>query len=147
VAADRHHVVTVAPEHERLHARHRDAELPGEEFPVARRIQDAGHADDLVLREPGHLLHQGDHGVERVRDDDDERLRRVLLERLGDRLDDLGVDADEVVAAHARLAGDAGGHDADIGTAQVGVVVAALDLDVEALDGPGGRQVERLALR
>ena len=72
---------------------------------------------------------------------------RVLLQRLGDGLDDLGVDADEIVAAHARLARHAGGDDADVGAREVGVVVAALDLDVEALDGPGGGEVERLALR
>ncbi len=115
--------------------------------PVAGRVEHAGHADDLPLREAGDLLHQGHHRVERIGDHDDERLRRMLLQRLGDGLDDLRIDADEIVAAHAGLASHAGGDDADVGAREVGVVVAALDLDVVSLDGTGGGEIERLALR
>jgi hypothetical protein len=45
------------------------------------------------------------HHVEGVRDDDGERVGAVLLRVLGDVLDDREVDADEVVAALAGLAG------------------------------------------
>jgi hypothetical protein len=47
------------------------------------------------------------------------------LDALAHGLHDLEVDAQKVVAAHARLAGDAGGDDADVGTRDVGVGVRA----------------------
>src|SRR5439155_7908723 len=61
--------------------------------------------------------------------------------------DDLGIDAEEVVAAHAGLPRHARGHDADVGAADVGVVVGALEIDVEAFDRPALEQIERLSLR
>ena len=60
---------------------------------------------------------------------------------------DLGVDADEIVAAHAGLARHAGGDDHDIGALDVVVVVGAVKARVEALDRRALRDVERLALR
>ena len=58
----------------------------------------------------------------------------LCLDALADRLHHLQVDAEQVVAAHARLAGDAGGDDDDVGAGDVGIVVRAGDLGVEALD-------------
>ena len=55
--------------------------------------------------------------IERVGDCDDESLRAMLLDRLADRLDDPGIDADQIVAAHPRLARNAGGDDDHIGAA------------------------------
>ena len=49
---------------------------------------------------------------------------RVRLDALADRLHHLEVDAEQVVAAHARLAGDAGGDDDHVGAGDVGIVVA-----------------------
>src|SRR5438067_6941110 len=46
------------------------------------------------------------HHVERVRHHDDDRLWAVLLDLLRDLLHDVGVSADQVVAAHAGLARD-----------------------------------------
>ena len=63
-----------------------------------------------------------DHGVERVGDDDDEGVGRVLLDALADLLDDLGVDAEQIVAAHAGLARHARGDDDDVGAGDVLVV-------------------------
>ena len=51
-------------------------------------------------------------------------LGRVLLDALADRLHHLQVDAEQVVAAHARLARDAGGDDADVGAGDVGIIGA-----------------------
>ena len=45
------------------------------------------------------------HRVERVRDDDQDRVRRLLRGLLDDRPDDPGVLGQQVVAAHARLRG------------------------------------------
>ena len=58
----------------------------------------------------------------------------VLLDVLADALDDGGVGGDQVVAAHARLARDAGGDDHHVGTLDRGIVVGAGERGVEALD-------------
>ena len=113
----------------------------------ARRIQHAGHADDLLDRQARELLQRPDHGVQRVGDADDEGVRGILLDAFADRLHHLEVDAQQVVAAHPRLARDTGGDDADIGTGDVGVVVGALQRGVEALGRTRLRDVQRLALR
>ena len=60
---------------------------------------------------------------------------------------DLEVGVEQVVAAHAGLAGDAGGDDDDVGVGGVGVVVGAGDVAVALLDGHGLEEVEPLALR
>src|SRR4029453_17469926 len=104
------------------------------------------HADDTLGREAGDLLHEADHGVERVGDDDDEGVGRVLLDALAYRIDDLGVDADKVVTAHAGLARDARGDDHDVGTLDVLVVRGAAVLGVETLDRAQLGDVGRLAL-
>src|SRR5213594_1128760 len=147
VAPDGHHVVAVAAEDHRLHVGDRDPELGGEERAVAGGVEDARHADHLLLREAGALLHERHHRVERVGEHDDERLGRVRLDVVGHRADDLRVDTEEVVAAHAGLARHAGGDDADVGAADVGVVVGADQAHVEALDGAALQQVERFPLR
>ena len=52
----------------------------------------------------------------------------------------------QVVAAHAGLAGNAGGDDHDVGVGRGGVVVGAGDGHVALFDGHGLQQVERFAL-
>ena len=78
---------------------------------------------------------------------DDEGVGAMLLDGRGRPGDDLGVLADEIVAAHAGLAREAGGDDHHVGARDRGIVVAAGDLGVEALDRRGLGDVERLALR
>ena len=68
-------------------------------------------------------------------------------DRRADFADDLGVDADQVVAAHAGLARYAGGDDHDIGALDLGVVVGAADRGVVTLDRAALDDVERFALR
>ena len=63
------------------------------------------------------------------------------------RADDAGVLGQQVVAAHPRLAGEAGGHDDDVRARRVGVVVRADDPGVVADDRRGLGEVEALALR
>ena len=74
-------------------------------------------------------------------------LGGVGLDAFADGLHDLQVDAQQVVAAHARLARHAGGDDADVGAGDVGVVVGALQGHVLAEHGRGFGDVERLTLR
>jgi hypothetical protein len=66
---------------------------------------------------------------------------------LGALLDDLGVGVQEIVAAHPRLARDAGGDDDDVRARRVLVVVRPDHSRVGALDRPGLHHVEALALR
>ena len=70
----------------------------------------------------------------------------MLPDRLADGRDHLGVGADQIVAAHAGLARDAGGDDHDIGAGDVGIVVGAVDHRVVALDRRALHDVERLTL-
>ncbi|MNN31467.1 hypothetical protein D3C81_1451560 [compost metagenome] len=147
VAHHRHHVVAVTAQGPGVDVLHRDAGLFSQEVGEARRVQHAGHADDLLLGQARELLQGPDHGVERVGDADDEGVGGVLLDALADGLHDLEVDADQVVAAHARLARHAGGDDADVGACDVGVVVGALQGHVLTEDGRGLGDVEGFALR
>jgi hypothetical protein len=71
----------------------------------ARAIEHARHADDLAVRQAGELAHHPHHRVERVGDDDDEGVRGMRLDASPTVAIDLGVDADQVVAAHACLRG------------------------------------------
>ena len=71
----------------------------------------------------------------------------LALDAFADRLHHLEVDAEQVVAAHARLARHAGGDDADVGAGDVGVVGGALQMRVEPLGRAAFGDVERLALR
>ena len=76
VGDERHHRVAVPAEHHRLDVAHRHVERLGEERAVARRIEHTGHADDALAREARHVLRDVAHHVERVRDHDDDRVRR-----------------------------------------------------------------------
>ena len=93
-----------------------DAELLGDERPEPRRIEDAGHAEHALAREARRLQRDVAHRVERVRDDDQDRVGRLPRGLLHDGLDDAGVLGQQVVAAHARLAGQAGRDDDDVAT-------------------------------
>ena len=71
----------------------------------------------------------------------------MLLDARAHRLHHLEVDAEQIVAAHARLARDTGGDDHHVGAGDVGIIVRAGDLRVETLDRTALAEVERLALR
>src|SRR5690606_15768545 len=58
-----------------------------------------------------------------------------------------GVDLEEVVAAHAGLAWEAGRDDGDVRALGERVVAPAVEDGVEAVDRRGLHEVERLALR
>ncbi len=136
----------MAAEHEGRDVLHRDVELLRQEVAEARRIEHAGHADDLVGGQARELLQRPDHGVERVGDADHEGVGAMRLDALAHRLHDLEVDAEQVVAAHAGLARHAGRDDHDVGAGDVGVVLRAGVGGVEAVDRGALGDVEALAL-
>ncbi len=87
------------------------------------------------------------HDVERVGHHDDDGVGRNLGDLLGHVADDPGVGLEKIVAAHARLSGDARRDDEDVRALGNGVVrvAAARDQGVEALDGSALPLVQPLA--
>ena len=122
-----------------------DVEFMGEEQAEAAAVQHAGHADDLVGGQAGFLLHDGNHHVERVGDDDHERIGAVGLNAGGDFGDHAGILGQQVVAAHARHAREAGGDDHHVGPGNGGVVAAARHQAVKAINRARLHQIQRLA--
>ena len=123
-----------------------DPELPGDERPETRRIEHASHADDALAREAAGLHGHVAHRVERVGHDDQDGVGRDCAGLADDRSDDARVLGQQVVTAHTRLTGQAGGHDDDVGAGRVGIVVGTRDRPVMAQDRRRFRQVKRLAL-
>ena len=118
----------------------------GQEVAETGAVQHPGHADDLFRLDAGEFLQRPDHGIERIGDADDERIRRILLDAFADRGHHFQIDADQIVAAHARLARHAGGDDHHIGALDVGIVLGALEFGIKAFDGTGLGQIQRFAL-
>lgn len=83
-----------------------------------------------------HLCGDGDGRVDGVGDDEDKGLGAVLGDGLGEVAHDTGVDVEEVVAGHSRLAGDAGGDDDEVAADEGGLEpLAVVRLDVAGGDG------------
>src|SRR3546814_12660602 len=76
----------MAAEHEGVHILHRYVELIGDEVAEACRIEHAGHADDLVMRQTRKFAQRPHHRVERVGDADDEGVGGVRLDAFADSL-------------------------------------------------------------
>ena len=110
-------------------------------------FENARHADDLLRLETREFLQRPHHGVEGVGDADHEGVGGMLLDAVADRFHDLEVDADEVVAAHARLARHARRDDDHVRAGDIGVIVGAFIFGIEAVDGGGFGDVQTLALR
>ncbi len=138
----------MAAEDEGVGVLDRHAELLGDERPEPGRVEDAGHPEDALAREARTpacaTWHIASSGLVTMIED---RVRRVLRGLLDDRPDDPGVLGEQVVAAHPRLAGEAGGDDDDVRAGGVGVVVRAGDPGVVADDRRRLGEVEALALR
>jgi hypothetical protein len=109
-------------------------------------VQHSRHPDHTLVRKARELAERPDHGVERIGDADHEAVRSVRPDALADRLHHLEVDSEQVIAAHAGLAGDSGGDDADVGAGDVGIILGAGEEGIIALDRAGLGEVERLAL-
>ena len=77
--------------HHGLHVGGRDLQPLPDERPQARAIQNAGHPHDALPGKSAALQGQGDHGVERVGDDEEDRLGGFARDALTDRPDDVRV--------------------------------------------------------
>ena len=147
VARQRDHVVAVAAHDQGLDVFDAAPDFLGDEGAVTGHVEYAGLADDAVGRQVGGFPGGVDHRVERVRHDDQHAVGALLDGFGGDLADDLDVGLEQLVAAHAGLAGDAGGDDDHVAAGGFLVAVGAGDSDVVVLDGRGLGQIERLALR
>src|SRR5439155_23654770 len=103
--------------------------------------------EHTLAREPGDLLRHIAHDVERIRDDDDDRVRRRLLDLFGDLLDDAGVGVEQVVTRHAGLARDPGGDDDQVGAGALAVTIRTDNARIESFDRRGLPLVEAFTLR
>ena len=125
----------MAAEHHCLDVAHGDVDRLGEERAIPRRVEHTGHADDPLAWESRHLLRDVTHHVERIRHDDDDRVRRGALDLLRYVPDDSRVRVEQIITRHPRFARDAGGDDHDVGAARFVVAVGPDDTRIEALDG------------
>ncbi len=123
----------MAPQGERVDVEDVGSGLFGDEVDEPGRIQVSRLSHDAGMGETRHLRRQRGHMIERIRDDDDHAVGRAGNDLLGDLLDDLGVDLEEVHAAHARLARQTGRDDDDVASCGVGVVVGADHLGAVSL--------------
>ena len=82
----------------------------------------------------------------RIRDADNECVWRVRGNAFAHSLHDLQVDAKQIIAAHAGFARYTSGDDDHVGASNVGIIIGARNLGIEAFDGTALRQVKRLAL-
>ena len=109
------------------------------------RIQDAGLAHDTLGRKTAYRKRVLRHCIQRVADYDHHRCGAGVLNLCGHRADDLGIGGQQVVATHARLAGNAGGDDDHVAVGRVGVVARADNIAVETHDRRGFHQIQGLA--
>ena len=131
----RHHRVAVAAEHEAGDVLDRDLELVGEEVAEARRCR----ARPPCRRPCGAAGPENSRSAQTIASSGlvmqmTKASGALRLDALADRLHHLQVDAEQVVAAHAGLARDAGGDDDDVRAGDVGIIVGAGDRRVEAFD-------------
>ncbi len=147
IAQQRHHVVAVAAEDAGRHVFERDLEFFREEMPEAGRIEDAGHADHFSCGNPGRFLQRPNHGIERIGDADHEGIGRIKSYPVADRLHDLEIDAEQIIAAHAGLARHARGDDHHIGAGDRRVIIGAVEMRMKALLRRRLREVQGFALR
>ena len=114
-------------EHERVRVLDRHAELFRNEGPKTRRVEHARHPQHALAREARCLDRDVAHGIERVGDHDQDRVRREAHGLLHHRPHDPRVLRQEIVPTHARLPRQPRGHDNDIGAGRIGVIVRAED--------------------
>ena len=91
----------------------------------AGRIQNAGHADHAIAREAAQLVSRLRHGVQRIGNDDEDAVGRILHDLAHHIAHDLVVGVEQIVAAHARLARNAGGDHHDVRVCGIGIIVGA----------------------
>ena len=140
------HGIAVSAQHKRGHVFHRNIQFARDKGAEARRVQNAGHADHAIAREATLLVRRLRHRIQRIRNDDQNAVRRIL-NRLADHVaHDLVIGVEQVVATHPRLARDAGRNHHNVRVCRIGVIVCAEDVGVAFLNRHRLQQIETFAL-
>src|SRR5258708_7823226 len=147
IARKRDHSVAMPAENEGVDVLDTDFEFLGDKSAEAGGVQYAGHPDDALAREAAHLVGGLCHGVERIRDDDEDAVRRVVHDLADYVVHDFVVGIQKIIAAHAGLARDSRGDDDDVGVGGVGVIIRTDDVGIALLDRHGLEKVETFSLR
>ena len=113
---------------------HGNLELFRQEILKACGIQNARHADHPAVGQAAGVAQDLDHGVQGIGDTDHKCTRRILLDAGTDLFHHGSVDTNQVIAAHARLAGDAGGHNYDVGATDRRIGLSARHPAVKTFD-------------
>src|SRR5580698_10468374 len=111
-----------------------DFKFVGDESAEARGVEHSGHADDALAGKFAELVGGLRHRVERVGDDDEDTVWRVLDNFADHAAHYFVVGVEKVVAAHTGLAWNSGGDDYNVGVGGVAVVVGAGDVGVAFFD-------------
>src|SRR5208337_5562052 len=130
IARQRDHGVAVATKDEGGHVLHAHFQFVGDEGAEAGGIEHPRHADDALARKSAELVGRLGHGVQRIRNDNQDAIRRVLHHLADYGLHDAVVRVDKIVAAHSGIAWNAGGDDDDVRNRGVFVIVGAGDIGV-----------------
>ena len=87
-----------------------------------------------------------DHRIERVGDANHESIRRMIANSFSNRFHYFQVNPQQIVAAHSRLAGDAGGDDAHICAGDIGIRLRARHIRVKPFGRARFCDIERFAI-
>ena len=147
ITHQRHHGVAMAAQDKGRDVFYGHIQLLGNKGAEASCVQDAGHSDHPVLGKATDPVRHMAHGIEGIRDYNQNAARRILDGVFHGVLDDVIVGPQQIIPAHPRLAGEAGSQHHNIGVGGRLVVVTARDFDVDARHGAGLQYVQRLALR
>src|SRR2546425_4163199 len=146
VARQRDHRVAVTAQHKRGHVFDRYVQRFGYEASHARRIQNARHADHALFGKPRVLHRDVAHRIKRIRDDDQDRVPRILKNFIGNRAYDSSVGLEQIVAAHAGFSREPRRDDNDVRVSGLLVSVCAYQPRIVTLDWSSLGQIERFAL-
>src|SRR5208282_2295010 len=78
IAGKRDHGVAVSPENEGGYVLDADLEFQRDKRAEAGGVEYSGHSNDALARKAAELVGGLRHGVERIGDDDEDAVRRVL---------------------------------------------------------------------
>ena len=147
IAGKRNHGIAMSAEDEGGYVFDADFKFKRDKSAEACRVKNSGHADYALAGKATDLICGLRHGVQRVRDDDKDGVRRMMNDLADHVVHNFVVGIQKIIAAHARLARDSSGDDDDVGVGGVSVIVSAEDGGVALLDGHGLEEIESLALR
>ena len=134
VANQRNHGVAMTTEGHCGNVFDRYFELPSDECCETCGVENASLTNNALCREAGDFAAQGNHSVERIGDYDDDCIRCVDTDAFSNCGHDLGVNFDQVIAAHARLTRQASSNDNNVGACNISVAVGASARNVKTVN-------------